>query len=111
MCFCTLLQFVCAVCMQAMTHSVHNVPSQQAVELLVLGLVFVEQCWLRLFLGDQLGWGGVNCGIGFAIGDTDTKNCFLKCLIFQINEENVTFVTFKTDDSIKWRLMYSIISF
>ena len=46
--------FVCAVCMQAMTHSVDNVPSQQAVELLVLGLGFVEQCWLRLFLGDQL---------------------------------------------------------
>ena len=41
----------------------------------------------------------------------NTKNCFLKCLIFQINEENFTFVTFKTDDSIKWKLMYSIISF
>ena len=40
------MQFVCAVCMQAMTHSVDNVPSQQAVELLVLGLGFVEQCWL-----------------------------------------------------------------
>ena len=48
------MQFVCAVFMQAMTHSVHNVPSQQAVELLVLGLGFVEQCWLTLFLGDQL---------------------------------------------------------
>ena len=48
------MQFVCAVCMQAMTHSVDNVPSQQAVELVVVGLVFVEQCWLRLFLGDQL---------------------------------------------------------
>ena len=45
---------------------------------------------------------GVNWGIGFAIGDTDTKNCPLKCLIFQINEEN---------DSIKWKLMYSMISF
>ena len=56
MCFCTLMQFVCAVCMQAMTNSVDNVPSQQmqAVELMVLGLGFVEQCWLRLFLGDQL---------------------------------------------------------
>ena len=53
----------------------------------------------------------VNWGNGFAIGDTDTKNCPLKCLIFQINEENFTFVTFKTDDSIKWKLMYSIISF
>ena len=48
------MQFVCGVCMQAMTHSVDNVPSQQAVELLVLGLGFVKQCWLRLFLGDQL---------------------------------------------------------
>ena len=54
MCFCTLMHFVCAVCMQAMTHSVDNVASQQAVELLVLGLGFVEQCWLRLFWGDQL---------------------------------------------------------
>ena len=55
----------------------------------------------------------VNWGNAFAIGDTDTKNCPLKCLslIFQINEENFTFVTFKTDDSIKWKLMYSIISF
>ena len=53
----------------------------------------------------------VNWGNGFAIGDTGTKNCSLKCLIFQINEENLTFVTFKTDDSIKWKLMYSIISF
>ena len=48
------MQFVGAVCMQAMTHSVDNVPSQQAVEMLVLGLGFVEQRWLRLFLGDQL---------------------------------------------------------
>ena len=39
------MQFVCAVCMQAMTHSVDNVP---------VGLGFVEQCWLRLFLGDPL---------------------------------------------------------
>ena len=54
---------------------------------------------------------GVNWVIGFAIGDTDTKNCPLKCFIFQISEENFTFDTFKTDDSIKWKLMYSIISF
>ena len=47
------MQVVCALCMQAMTHSVQNVPSQQAVELLVLGLGFVEQCGLRLFLRDQ----------------------------------------------------------
>ena len=50
------MQFVCAVCMQAMIHSVDNVPSQQAVELVVVALGFVEQCWLRLFLGDQLQW-------------------------------------------------------
>ena len=48
------MQFVRAVCMQAMIHSVDNVPSQQAVELVVVALGFVEQCWLRLFLGDQL---------------------------------------------------------
>ena len=48
------MQFVCAVCMQAMTHSVDNVPSQQAVKLVVVALGFVEQCWLRLFLGGQL---------------------------------------------------------
>ena len=54
LCFCTLMHFVCAVCMQAMTHSVENIPSQQAAELVVVGLGFVEQCWLKLFLGDQL---------------------------------------------------------
>ena len=37
-----------------MTHPVDNVPSQQAVKLVVVGLGFVEQCWFRLFLGDQL---------------------------------------------------------
>ena len=37
------MQFVCAVCMQAMTHSVDNVPSQQAVKLVVVGLGFVEE--------------------------------------------------------------------
>ena len=44
---------------------------------------------------------GVNWGNGFAISDTDTKTCPLKCLIVHINEENFTFVTFKTDDPIK----------
>ena len=48
------MQFVCAVCMQAMTRSVDNVHSQQAVEQVVVGLGFAEQYWLRLFLGDQL---------------------------------------------------------
>ena len=104
------MQFVCAVCMQTMTHSVDNVPSQQAVNLVVVGLGFVEQCWLSCFWETSFNeW--VNWGNGFAIGDTDTKNCPLKCLIFQINEENFTFVTFKTDDPIRWKLMYSIISF
>ena len=45
---------VCAVFVRAMTHSVDNVPSQQAVKLVVVALGFVEQCWLRLFLGGQL---------------------------------------------------------
>ena len=53
---------------------------------------------------------GVNCGNGFAIGDANTKNCPLKCLIFQTNEESFTFVTLKTDDSIKWKPMYLRIS-
>ena len=53
MCFRTVLQFVCAVCMQAMTYSVDNVPSQQTVKLGVVGLGFVQQCWFRLFLGDK----------------------------------------------------------
>ena len=48
------MQFVCAVCMQAMTHSVDNVPSQQAVKWMVVGLGFVQQYSFRLFLGDQL---------------------------------------------------------
>ena len=43
------MQFVCAVCMQAMIHSVDNVPSQQAVELLVVGLGFVEHVGLDCF--------------------------------------------------------------
>ena len=34
---------------------------------------------------------GVNCGNGFAIGDANTKNCPVKCLIFQTNEESFTF--------------------
>ena len=45
----------------------------------------------------------------FAIDDA--KNCPLKCLIFQTNEESFTFVTFKTDVSTKWTLLYSRISF
>ena len=54
---------------------------------------------------------GVNWGNGIAIGDANTKNCLSKCLIFQTNEESFTFVTFKTDVSAKWKLMYSRISF
>ena len=45
---------------------------------------------------------GVNWGDGFAIGDVNTKNCPLKCFFLQTNEESFTFVTFKTDVSIKW---------
>ena len=54
MCFLTVVQFVCPVCKQALTHSVDNVPSQQAVKLVVVGLGFVEHCRFRLFWGDQL---------------------------------------------------------
>ena len=54
---------------------------------------------------------GVNWGNGFAIGDANTKNCPSKCLRFQINEETFTFVTLKTDVSIKWNLVCSRISF
>ena len=52
--FCTVMQAFCAVCMQAMTHSVDNAPSRQAVKLVVVGPCFVEQCCFGLFLGDQL---------------------------------------------------------
>ena len=52
---------------------------------------------------------GVNWGNGFAIGDANTKNCPLK--FSSTNEKSFTFVTFKMDDSIKWKLMYSRISF
>ena len=54
MCFRTVIQFVCAVCMQSMAHSVDNAPRQEVVKLVVVGFGFVEQCWFRLFLGDQL---------------------------------------------------------
>ena len=54
---------------------------------------------------------GVNWGNGFAIGDANTKNFPLQRLRFQINEENFTFVTLKTDVSIKGKLLYSKISF
>ena len=54
---------------------------------------------------------GVNWGNGFAIGDANTKNCPLQRLRFEINEENFTFVTLKTDASIKGKLVYSKISF
>ena len=54
---------------------------------------------------------GVNWGNGFAIGNANTKNFPLQRLRFQINEENFTFVTLKTDVSIKGKLVYSKISF
>ena len=50
MCFSTVMQFVCVVCVQAMTHSVDNVPSQRAVKLVVVGLGFVAQYSFRLVL-------------------------------------------------------------
>ena len=53
----------------------------------------------------------VKWGNGFAIGDANSKTCPLNCLIFQTNEESFAFVTFKTDVSIKWKLVHSIISF
>ena len=37
-------------------HYVDNVPTQQAVKLVVVGPGFVEQCWFGLFLGDQWQW-------------------------------------------------------
>ena len=43
------MQSVCSVCMQAITHSVDNVPSQQAVKLVVVGPGFVEPPWFGLF--------------------------------------------------------------
>ena len=49
MCFRTVIQVFFAICMQAMTYSVRNVPSQQAVKLVVEGPGFVEQCWFGLF--------------------------------------------------------------
>ena len=45
---------------------------------------------------------GVIWGNGVAIADANTKHCPLKCFIFQTNEESFTFVTFKTDVSMKW---------
>ena len=82
------------VCMQAMTHSVGNVQSQQAVKLVVVGPSFVEQCWFGLFLGDQWQWKMA------WIGDMTLQSVTLTLkfsLIFQTNEENFTFITFKTD--------------
>ena len=38
---------VCLCCVQAMTHSFDNVPSQEADKLVVVELGFVEQCWLN----------------------------------------------------------------
>ena len=39
----------CAVCMQAMTHSVSNGPSQQAVKLMVVGPVLLSTVGLDCF--------------------------------------------------------------
>ena len=49
MCFRTVIQFVCTVCMPAMTHSVDNVPSQEAVKLVVVGLGLLSSAGLDCF--------------------------------------------------------------
>ena len=67
------MQFVCTVCMQAMTHSVDNVPIQQAVKLVVVGLGFVEQCWLDCFGETSLMKNGVNWGNRFEVGEPTLK--------------------------------------
>ena len=54
---------------------------------------------------------GANWGNGFAIGDVDTEKCPLNCHVSKTKEESVTFNTFKTDVSIKWKLVYSRICF
>ena len=53
MCFRTVIQYFCAVCMQVMTHSAAYVPSQQAVELVVVGAGFIVAILVLIFLGDQ----------------------------------------------------------
>ena len=53
---------------------------------------------------------GVNWGNGFAIGDGNTKIHPQNALFFRVTR-SFTFVTFKADISIKWKLMYSRISF
>ena len=45
--------FLCCMHASNDTHSVANVPSQQAVKLVVVGPGFVEQCWFGLFLADR----------------------------------------------------------
>ena len=56
-----------------MTHCFDNVPSQQAVKLVVAGPGFVEQCWIGCFDRPVAMKIGVNWGNGFAIGDANTK--------------------------------------
>ena len=43
------MQFVCAVCMQAMSHSFDNVPSQQAVKRVAVGLGLLSSVGLDCF--------------------------------------------------------------
>ena len=49
MCFRIVMQSVCAVCTQAMALSVDNVPSQQAVKLVVVGLDLLISVGLDCF--------------------------------------------------------------
>ena len=91
------------VCMQAMTHSVGNVQSQQAVKLVVVGPSFVEQCWFGLFLGDQWQWKMA------WIGDMTLQSVTLTLkfsLIFQTNEE-ISLLLPSRQTSIKWKLVFS----
>ena len=71
------MQFFCAaVRMLAMKQSIANVPSEQAVKLVVLGPGFVEHCWLGLFFGIPALMAMkniVNWENGFAVGDANTK--------------------------------------
>ena len=53
----------------------------------------------------------VNWGNGFAIGDSNTNNWPLKCLIFQTNEKSFTCAIFEIVVPINLKLVHSRISF
>ena len=63
------MQFFCAACMQAMTHSVDNVSGPLVV---VAGALFC--CAVLGFFGRQGAMkNGLNWGNGFVVGDANTK--------------------------------------